>query len=58
MKRFLSLAITAVTIVVFCVGPRTAEAKILVSPSALKEKIGKAVSWDSFFLSLGVGYKF
>ena len=34
------------------------EAKILVSPSALKEEIGKAVSWDGFFLSLGVGYKF
>jgi len=34
------------------------EAKILVSTSALKEKIGKAVNWDGFFLSLGVGYNF
>jgi len=34
------------------------EARILVSPSVLKEKIGKAVNWDGFFLSLGVGYEF
>jgi opacity protein-like surface antigen len=34
------------------------EARVLFSTSAMKEEIGREVSWDSFFLSLGVGYRF
>lgn len=34
------------------------EARVLFSTSAMKEKIGRQVSWDSFFLGLGVGYRF